>query len=231
MSLIIGPGWTIGPGFTISGDVSISFVSSAIYSVSDSSGTTSPVVLPAGIQENDIIVVYCTTGSSTSSTPPTQTTPSGYTLINSVTASSVPNVDAEAAYLYYKIAVAGDAGATLTITSSTSDYRAICVAVFRTTKGSAPIITNASINSAGGTANLANQTVTSSLGAVPLIVFAAYVNTATRTFTPTQTGEVVTANTRVLRYGIYNSSPVNVTVGSTISATTICMQSFYMAVS
>ena len=232
MPLTIGPGWVIGPGFVMGPDpLSIGFVGSAIYSVSASSGTTSPVVLPATIQENDIIVVYCTTGSSLSATPPTQTTPSGYTLINSVTASSVPNADAEAAYLYYKIAVAGDAGSTLTITSTTSDYRAICVAVFRTNKGSAPIITNASINSAGGTTNLANQTVTSGSGAVPLIVFGLYVNTATQTFTPTQDGTITTANTRILRYKIYNSSPADVTVGSTISATTICMQSFYMAVS
>ena len=213
MPFTIGQGWTVGSGWGIISDsFSVSFVSSAIYSVSASSGTTSPVVLPATIQANDIIVVYCTTGSSLSATPPTQTTPTGYTLINTVTASSVPNADAEAAYLYYKIAVSGDAGSTLTITSTTSDYRAICVAVFRTTKRSAPTITNASVNSAGGTANLPDQTVTSSLGTIPLIVFASYVNTATQTFTPTEDGTITTANTRILKYKIYNSPPANVTV-------------------
>jgi hypothetical protein len=233
MPVTIGSGWTVGPGFTV-GELppfGISFVSSAIFSVNSSDGTSSAVTLPAAIQANDIIVVYCTTGNSNSSTPPTQTTPSGYTLIDAVTASSAGAIDAERANLYHKVAVSGDAGATLTITSSTSDYRAICVAVFRTTKGSAPTITNASINSAGGTANLANQTVTAGSGVAPLIVFGAYVNTSTRTFTPTQDGEVVTSNTRVLRYKIYNSAPANTTVGSTIDASTICMQSFYMAAS
>ena len=211
--------------------ISISFVSSAIYSVNASTGTSSPVTLPATIQENDIIVVYCTTGDSNTSTPPTQNTPSGYTLIDTASAGNVGAADAERAHLYYKVAVSGDAGATLTITSSSSNYRAICVGVFRTTKGSAPTITNASINSAGGTANLANQTVTAGSGVAPLIVFAAYVNTSTRTFTPAQDGDITTANTRVLRYKIYNSSPANTTVGSTISAQVICMQSFYMQVS
>jgi hypothetical protein len=148
-----------------------------------------------------------------------------------VTASNGATADAERANLYYKVAVLEDAGATLTITSSTSDFRAICVAVFRTTKGSAPIITNASINSFGGTTNPSNQTVTAASGAAPLIVFGAYCNTNSRTFTPAEDGEVVTANTRVLRYRIYNSAPANTTVGSTTGTTTILMQSFYMAVS
>jgi hypothetical protein len=209
----------------------ISFVNSAIFSINNSNGTSSSVTLPAAIQANDIIVVYCTTGNSNSATPPTQTTPSGYTLINSVTASSSGSVDAERANLYFKIAVSGDAGATLTISHSTANFRAICVGVFRTTKGSAPTITNASINSFGGTSSAPNQTVTAGSGAVPLIVFASFNNTSSRSFTPTQGGTITTANTRVLMYRIYNSSPANTTVTSTISASTTCMQSFYMGVS
>jgi hypothetical protein len=214
-----------------SGSFTLSFVNSAIFSVNNSNGTSSSITIPAATQANDIIVVYYTTGNSNSATPPTQTTPTGYTLINSVTASNAGASDAERANLYFKVAVSGDAGATLTISNSTANYRAICLGVFRTTKGSAPTITTASINSFGGTSSAPSQTVTSSTGTPPLLVFASFNNTNTRGFTPTQDGTITTANTRVLMYKIYNSSPANVTVTSTISATTTCMQSFYMGVS
>lgn len=219
------------------GSKTITFVASAVVQASNTNGTSTSVTLPASIQENDIIVVFCETGTSNSATAPTQTTPTGYTLIDSAVASNTPQADAGRSNLYHKIAVSSDAGATLTITHGTSNFRATIVAVFRASPQSYPIINIRSINSYGVTttttqaANPPNQTVTSSSGVAPLIVFGAYSNYATRTFTPTQDGDITSTNTRSLRYKIYNSSPVDVTVGSTTTGTVVTMQSFYMEIS
>lgn len=220
------------------GGITISFVASTTGGASNSSATSTSVVLSSSIQANDIILIFAQVGNSNSATASTFTTPTGYTLINAATASNTGAADSDASSLFYKVAVSGDAGATLTISHTTGNYRSIIAAVFRTTKGSTPTITNSSINSygvvtaSGTAANPSSQTVTSGSGNAPLIVFGAYVNAATRTFTPAQDAELTNASVsgRQLRYKIYNSSPANVTVASTTTSTDVTLQSFYMAI-
>jgi hypothetical protein len=221
------------------GTITVSFVASATGGASASRATTTSVTIPATTQTNDIIFLFAEIGDSATATAPTITTPTGYTLINSAAGTNIAAADSDRSSLFYKVAVSGDAGSTLTVTHASGDYRSLIIAVFRTTKGSAPTVTNSSINSygvvtaSGTAANPSNQTVTSSSGAVPLIVFGAYVNTATRTFSPTQDAELTNASVsgRVLRYKIYNASPANVTVGATTTSTAVVLQSFYMALS
>lgn len=216
----------------------ISFVSSATNGVAGTNGTSTSVTLPSTIQANDILVIFCNVIDSNSSTPPSITTPSGYTLVNVQGSYNIPQADTESVGTYYKIAVSGDASSTLTISSGNGNYRSVTAIVFRTTKGSSPNISIASLNSygsavtSGSAPSPPNQTVTSGTGSAPLIVLASYVTLSTRTFTPTEDGEIASFNAgRYMRYRIYNSSPVDTLVGEVNNLTVTTLKSFYMGVS
>lgn len=214
------------------------FIASANTGAAGSSATSTSATIPSSTLENDIIVVYVSIGNSNSATPPTVTTPTDYTLIGSATASNTPSVDAEALQVYYKVAVAADAGATLTISHGSGNYRAIIIAIFRPLKQGTPTVSTGSVNTYGVTtttstaSNPSNQTVTASSGASPLIVFGAYLNTSTRSFSPTQDAELTPSiSNRHFRYKIYNAFPADVTVGATAGTnTTILLISFYLSI-
>jgi len=222
--------------FLRAGSQKIIFVASATGGATNSSATSTSVTLPSSIRANDVIFIFAEVGNSNSATPSTFTTPSGYTLINAATASNTGAADSDASSLYYKVAAAGDAGATLTITHTTGNQRSIIAAVFRPLKGGTTTVTTASVNSygvvtaSGTAANPPNQTITSGSGTPPLIAFAAYVNCATRGFTPTQTAEITNPaiSGRQLRWRIFGPSSTNVTVTGTTTSTDVIMQSFYM---
>ena len=109
------------------------------------STTTVSVTLPANIQANDLIYVACLAASSQ-----TPITPTGYTLI---TGGNQVN-GTEKYYHFTKTAVGGDAGATVSCTTSgNSTFPEMHARIFYSTEGGAPAIGATNFSTASNTAS------------------------------------------------------------------------------
>lgn len=194
----------------------LSFVASA---TSESVGIT----IPASAQPGDVAILYDV--ASNSSSLPTSVTPSGWTAIRN-DAGTVSRQNSSA-----KILVSGDAGSSVSGMNG-GLWENKCLIVLRPNVP-ANAFTVAGANGEISTSAPANQTVTASAGATPLVVVAGYtVNNSfgTVTFSPTQDATVSnTSGFQQLRYKIYNSAPADVTVGMTDGGVN-WMQSFYLQV-
>jgi hypothetical protein len=214
----------------------ISFVTQATVQIGSITSTTTSITIPATVQANDIIVVQVFPGTSDFATPRTITTPTNYILINYVGAGNTLVADADSSGLYYKVAVSGDAGATLTVTHESANFRSINLQVFRTTLNRAPNVNIKNVYSYGVTtlvlnaANPPSTVITSGSGTPPLIAFAADGGVATRTLSPTADGTTTTFN-RNLSYKIYNTAPANISYSATTTARNVLTQTFYMEIS
>lgn len=186
---------------------------SLAFQASASSENSATVTGPASIQSGDLL---CLSDRGFEFLGfPTTAAPSGFTSIENVT------VDPDTRHIIsYKIADGSEASSSLTGMTFLGGGKVLFVL-----RPDNPI-TNVNIqdsDSQGTAGNPASQTVTSSGGAVPLVVLGAYGsfnNAIAETFTPTEDGSVEANGdggdagdeANLFAYKIYNSSPANVTI-------------------
>lgn len=188
--------------------------------IASTTSTASTVTAPASIDAGDLLVILEGAGGSVSGS-----LASGFTLaredINGPTQTNIR--------IGYKIADGSEDSASLGGYSA-SVMRKI-VLQFR---GDVAISSIAVQDDDGEitTGNPASQTVTSSGGTTPLIVFGHYFSNGTvdpRTFSPTETGEVSSdSDLHYAKYLIYNSSPANVSVDMDDEGGVNALQSLYL---
>ena len=198
-----------------------------------SSSSSLSVTYPTGIAAGDLIVVCFAAGDADSATPPTITTPSGYTLLFTQGGYNSSTVDADNLGFYYKIAAGTESG-TFTMTASGSAqsiYRTMSLAVFRKSTTAVSAVTRAGTSQEGSTGTSitpATQTVTNSAGPAPLIVFAGFAGSSAQSFSPSGTS-LVTGGKGMI-YRVDNTLTSNTTVSMTASGTEQIMASFYLQV-
>jgi len=130
--------------------VAISFVGSAVASSSPTTATT--ITLPT-LNANDLIIIAAAVGDTANNGIPA---PTGYSRVPGVAATLYSN-DANDTNLdlYYKIAVAGDSGATVTLTATggTNASNAGVAMVFRGVSTTTPFDVNATTATGINTSN------------------------------------------------------------------------------
>ena len=176
---------------------------------SSSTSKTPTIVMPANIQAGDILVFLDRAQSNSPNTPSNKVTPAGWTLL-SVTDWN----NTRQQRLYAKVAVSGDAGAS--ITGMNGDFwEKKTVLVFA---ANATGFTPLSFSQGGSEGNISPKTTTSSAGTPPMIVLGAYSASARDIspiyFTPAADAFVhipfsgsTNTGTTSLGYKIYNSGP------------------------
>lgn len=162
------------------------------------------ISLPASIIAGDFIVLHQFTRSAIGDAA--AVTPGGFTNIHSLLNSQNRSM------IDVKIANGTEGGTSITGMDDSFDFK--IVVVYR---GDVPITgyTVNSLNEEGTTGNPAAQNVTSSSGTVPLVVLGHYCSTGTvspRTFGVTADAELTADVNFYIKYKIYNSSPLDVSV-------------------
>ena len=130
--------------------MAISFVGSAVGSSSPNTATT--ITLPT-LLADDLIIIAAAVGDTANNGIPA---PSGYTRVRGVAATLYSNDVADTNLdLYYKIAVAGDSGATVTLTATggTNASNAGVAVVFRAVDTTTPFDVNAATATGINTSN------------------------------------------------------------------------------
>ena len=130
--------------------MAISFINSAV--ASSSPNTATALVLPT-LSANDLIIILAAVGDTANNGIPT---PTGYSRVPGVSATLYSN-DANDTNLdlYYKIAVAGDSGATVTLTATggTNASNVGIAMVFRGVDTTTPFDVNATTATGINTSN------------------------------------------------------------------------------
>jgi len=192
---------------------------------------------PSTAQVGDLVLAFFGSATITTATPPTLTTPSGWTRILTLNLYSTGAADAEGSAVFAKILTSsGEIGATVNITVSggTSAYSGGDTASFRLTSGSVSAFTSAGITINGNTGTLSTpspQTITSSGGTTPLLSCGYVRQTGGGSYSValSPAGGISLSTASIL---IQQSSPVNVTSTMTRSSgTSAGMASFYVNVS
>lgn len=188
-----------GGGGGAGASTSIAFQTSGV-----SSGST--ITVPAGVIAGDILVMHDFTESSGAT--PTAVVPTGWTQIGNDT-----DTGSRRQVTSYKLAVGGDAGATVTGMSDVKHDKMMLV--FRPTVA-ATTLTLGSVHAEGSSPAPSNQLCAASGGTVPLVVLGFWASNGTvspRGMTITKDGEVHQAanNDTYTDYKIYNSSPADIT--------------------
>ena len=186
------------------------------FLASSESAASAGITIPADAQPGDVAVLV-DSGLAQDSTP------SGWTRISLAEAIS-------GFFLYlsttisYRVLQSGDAGSTVT---ARTDTRKLLL-VFRPDRPASSVAVG-SLNSQGTFSDPAQQTVSASSGAAPLVVLAVYRAPSTLsslTFSPAQDGEVTQSDRMAVRYKI---AAVDLTVDMPdIDYQTL--QSFYLRV-
>jgi PKD domain len=136
--------------------------------------TAHSVTTPASVQAGDVLLAYLTTNDSTVTVTP----PAGWTDVTSTVASGT------AVRVWSRVATAGDAGATVTATSSALVKSDMTVAAYRSTTGTAGVDTGASsLDTALGTTHT-TPTVASHSGGGWLVSYWGREASTTPTWTP-----------------------------------------------
>ena len=196
--------------------LSIAFRSSA-------NSTTTTLTAPSDIVAGDLLIWY--DNSLNFSTFPTAVVPTGFTQISTTTNATNRRIISA-----YKIAVGGDASATITgMSFLNAGVKGLIV--FSTNGATSAAVFDADIQNTDGDPTA--QTVTSSSGTPPLVVIGLIRNqTANYSMTPTEDGVATfSAGQQFGLYKIYNSSPANVTVDTNDGGNNNLINSFYMQVS
>lgn len=197
------------------------------------SNTTSDsltISAPASIVAGDLIIAV--QRSRNISGIPTAAIPSGFTSIQDVSLTDCRQI------LSYKVAAGSEGGATLSGMSSDVGASGSCwvVLVFRAIYAA----TTANVVDVDGQMTNAaptNQTITSSGGVAPLVVFGVFGSSAigTTSFTPsadaTFNATALIGGAIRLEYKIYDSSPADVTVTKNDSGDRNTLQSCYIELS
>lgn len=191
------------------------------FFASSSSSTSGTITLPASILSGDVIFIYQYTRDTSA---PATVVPTGYTAVANISSTNGRVI------VSYKISAGSDSGASVTIMTSGVTSLAIA-AVFR---GDNPVssITIGSLNTQITDGNPTSQTCTASSGVAPLVVLGCYgavLAVSTQTFSPTQDGEISPFGTPacIIRYKIYNASPVNVAIDEADGGNDNSLISFY----
>jgi len=210
------------------GSSPLSAVGSITGSTSSSASLT--VTYPTGITAGDLIFVCFNAGDAGSVTPPTITTPSGYTLLFTQGAYNTANVDATNVGFYYKIAAGTESG-SFTMTATGGTFRSTYLVVFRKSVGVVTSVVRAGTTQQGSTGTAitpSTQTVTNSSGTAPLIVIAGFQGSSAQVFTPSGTNLLLSGSGII--YRIDNTLTSNTTVSMTATGTTQILASFYLQV-
>lgn len=205
------------PAFTVS------FQSSA-------TSTAETITLPSDIIAGDVLLLI---QAANEAGVPTDVTPTGWTDVGAAVNVSLAGGGADSRVSHkYKIAVGGDASASVTgMNGGTSNHK--IVFVFRPT---APAIAIAPQDLAGEMTNGAPsaQTANASAGATPLIVIASFHERGGAqtgiSFSPTEDGSVANTNIDAF-HKTYNSSPADVTVDLGDGGARNALCSFYLEIS
>lgn len=198
--------------------------------VADSATSTShTITVPASVQAGDLLVLSDFAFNTGTTSIPTNVVPSGFTQVQTASMAS-GNPDAFRLTVSYKIADGTEASTS--ITGMNSAFESKRLYVFRASAAiSAASV--ASVNSQATAGNPSPQPITSSGGAVPLVVLAAYAADGTvnpRTMTPAKDGELGSGQ-HWLAYKIYNSSPADVSADMDDEGDANILISCYIAVS
>lgn len=197
------------------------------------SSTATSVTIPATSLTDDILVVSISVTNTTTSTPPGISTPTGYTVVNSIDSNSTAAGDGTRTACFTKLVKPSDIGATLSISHGSADIRTILVLIFRNSvNGPGAFTVQTPVNSFGSTGSIStppNQIVTASATSKPCAVIAVYAFSGARVFTGSPRLDLASGPLSVY-HCVYNSSPSDVTVGCTPNSTTVTMQSFYFTV-
>ena len=193
---------------------------------SEATSTAATIVVPAAAQAGDVAVLFDFSSTTT------QTVPSGWTLISSVTTTGLRTT------ISYKVLTAFDNGGTITGQALTSRKRMM---VFRNVATTTPTITLSTPSAEATTVAPTSQSITG--GTAPCIYFACYAKTTSTNPTRGWTGsanthyEVSTVSTSgiYVKYLIYNTgantiTPETVTVTMS-DAGSNSLQSFRMQIS
>lgn len=170
-----------------------------------SSTTTTTLTLPASILDGDLIVIVDRFVNS--SGLPSDTAISDYTRIHTVTGGSTVRIS-----LYYKIAVAADSSANVTVPTGTTGLRATGV-VLRPDEAITGVTQGGEVGEISNN-NPASQNITSGSGVAPLVAIAAWANGGSdsaispRTQSPAMT-EISDNTHQYLGYKFYASSPAD----------------------
>ena len=192
---------------------------------------------PTTAQVGDLVLAFFGSATSTSATPPTLTTPSGWTRILTLNLFATVAADAEGSAVFAKILTSsGEIGATVVVTVSggTSGFSGGDTASFRLASGSVTSFTAAGVTTNGNTGTLSTpspQTITSGSGMPPLLSCGYVRQTGGGTYSValSPAGGIALTSASIL---IQQSSPVNVTSTMTRSGgTSAGMASFYVNVS
>jgi hypothetical protein len=208
----------------------LSFQTSGTSAATVGGSGTSQLTAPAGINAGDLLVLHnkaeFTSGTGSNNIP------SGFTSIGSLGITGAVTIGENVSY---KIANGTESGSTLSGISASNIVYRMALGVFR---GNIAVssVSVASFNSQLTSGAVTNQTVTSSGGTPPLIVFAAYGDAASgnsispRGFSPAADGEITAdSDTQYLDYKIYNSSPSNHTISMDDEGVANMMISFYLS--
>jgi hypothetical protein len=199
------------------------------------SGTGNPTALaPAGVNVGDLIVLLSKATDPSTSAAPADTTPSGFTKINTQAINSAGGSMRHSIFL--KVADGTEGGTSLFGLSASTDPQVI--AVFRGDKA----ITGVTVHDSTGEitdGNPSSQTCNASGGPAPLVVLAAYgingnvasTGIGTRSFSPAADGELSFSETGFLKYKIYNSSPQDTAIDMNDEGQSNSLMSFYLSVS
>ena len=185
------------------------------------------ITIPAAAAIGDLAVLFDIGGNS-GALAMSWVTPTGWTNINNSTTSS-PRTQFGASY---RVLTLGEPGSSITGVDA-NDWEAKVLLVFRRNS-----IASVAIQDTAGVVNNtttpADQTITASLGGVPLIAFGfKTVNTGTPTITGFDS-EVATATATALAgivgYSLVEASPVDITAGSADDGNQQTLTSFYLEI-
>lgn len=196
---------------------------------SSATSTTSSITIPSGTNGKDILIMGVRMqGADGSNADPVASTPSGWTLIKSVTLSTgtTPTVDSSSA-VYWKYAAgtfgSGSSDASASVTPwATYTPGGIAMYTFRCDI-SPTTVTSFSVNGVDQQTNPASQTVAGSSNSAPMIIIGWYgvngdgtVTVDPRTFTVSgsaaKDGEINPRTNMYMAYKVYNSSPADVAI-------------------
>ena len=197
----------IGFGATTAGAAAVT----SIVKQAEATSTTSTITAPADIIAGDMLVLL---DRAHGSSLPTDVTPTGWTTLNNQSNGSTTRQN-----LSYKLAVGTEASSSITGMNGADNNWKI-MQVYR------PNVAATTLTAGGGVGTITNgdpaaQTITSSAGAAPLVVFGGYgVNDANvidpRTFTvggsAAKDGETANSTELYLAWKIYNTSPADVVI-------------------
>lgn len=205
----------------------------SVFTAAGVTGGGSSLLLPAGIQRGDLILVWDQKFIS-GGTPPASVTPSGFTEIVSSTDSI-----AGRANWSYRIATTGIEGGTSIAGMSGANGSFFYIVL----RGDVDINTVTVLDTAGEitNGNPSGQTVNASGGVSPLAVVASWARSTLasgnavnpRTFSPAETAEITDGSTiRFVKYKIYNitDTPQSHSVDMDDEGSGNTLQSFYLEI-